>query len=316
MLIAGALGCATRPAPLPGATTRPQPLPGTSVIRLGPGPGQARPVTVMDLETYLVGVVAGEQALGALSPALAREAARLQAVISRTFALAHLGRHAREGFDLCSETHCQVYRRPPEAPRQRVIAEAIAQTKGMVLMFEGRPIDALFHSDCGGRTSAADAIWGGAPHPYLTSVEDGFCARNPAAAWELSVPRDQLREVLNRDGLTRVGARLDGITVVSRDAGGRAVLIALDGERSPLVRGEEFRRVVVAGLGARSLKSLHFTVGRAADGFAFVGRGFGHGAGLCQAGALDRLRAGAQSAEVLAHYYPGARLASIPLSSD
>lgn len=321
-VLSGALGCAARTtappatdAPVPAAVPVPvpaRPFGPDATLRVGPGPGSSGSIERIEMEAYVAGVVSAEQAVGALAPEVARGVVQVQAIVSRTFALAHRGRHEREGFDVCRETHCQLYRPAPARFEGGPLGAAVRATRGQVLQYEDRPIDALFHANCGGHTSAADAIWGGRKSPYLTSVSDEFCARNPAAAWSFTIERERLRQLLNRNELTDVGARLDGLTVVQRDAGGRAVLVALDGDRSPLVRGEELRRVIVQGLGARSMRSLNFDVQRQGDALVFSGRGFGHGAGLCQAGALERLRAGAAPAEVLAYYYPGARLEGSP----
>lgn len=316
-LLLATLGCAARTTPPPTAADRPVlPAAPEATLRVGPGPGGSGPVEVVELESYVAGVVAAEQAVGTLPASVARGVVQVQAVISRTFALAHRGRHGREGFDVCRDTHCQLYRPATAGFVASALGAAVRATRGQVLQYQNRPIDALFHANCGGHTSAADAIWGGEKQPYLTSVSDEFCSRNPAAAWSFTIDRSRLRELVNRDGLTDVGTRLDGLTVVQRDAGGRAVLIAIDGERSPLVRGEELRRVIVQGLGPRSMRSLNFDVQRRGDILLFSGRGFGHGAGLCQAGALERLRLGATPAEVLAYYYPGARLGGPPLGPD
>ena len=87
--------------------------------------------------------------------------------------------------------------------------------------------------------------------------------------------------------------------------------VALHGSREAIVRGEEFRAVLARTFGARSVRSALFDVRREGDRILFEGRGFGHGVGLCQAGAISRLRAGATSAAVLQRYFPGTRLARL-----
>ncbi len=75
------------------------------------------------------------------------------------------------------------------------------------------------------------------------------------------------------------------------------------------MRGDEFRQVLTRAFGPRAIRSTRFDVRRTGAMFTFSGRGFGHGVGLCQAGALARLRAGATPADVLRYYYPGIVLA-------
>jgi stage II sporulation protein D len=117
---------------------------------------------------------------------------------------------------------------------------------------------------------------------------------------------------LNTDTRTRVGKELREIKVAQRDDGGRAVLIALKGTRDLTVRGEHLRAVLTNTFGAKSIRSARFEVSRQGARFVFTGKGYGHGVGLCQAGAYARLRAGALPEQVLARYYPGTRLIALP----
>ena len=95
---------------------------------------------------------------------------------------------------------------------------------------------------------------------------------------------------------------------MERDRGGRAVLVALRGTRESRVRGEDLRAVLGRVFGPKSIQSTSFAIERDGSRFVFSGRGYGHGVGLCQAGALARLKAGARPEQVLARYYPGTRL--------
>jgi stage II sporulation protein D len=263
----------------------------------------------VSLDDYVRGTVSAEVWVPATEdPAVAERIFELQALVARTYAVANLGRHASDGFDLCSTTHCQVFRNGggTRSHWAEAIDEAIARTRGQVILFEDAPILALFHANCGGATSAAQAIWGGTVRPYLVSVVDGDqCARAPGATWRTPLAREALTRALDADPRTIVGGRLDSIDIVQADAAGRATLVALTGARSPVVRGEELRLVLVRAFGTRSVRSPRFTVQREGDSFVFAGTGIGHGAGLCQFGAMARLRAGAAPAEVIGFYYPG-----------
>ena len=75
--------------------------------------------------------------------------------------------------------------------------------------------------------------------------------------------------------------------------------------------GEEFREALTRAWGARTIRSTRFTLERAGLTYVFAGQGFGHGVGLCQAGALARVRAGASPAAVLQRYYPGTALVTM-----
>jgi stage II sporulation protein D len=186
-----------------------------------------------------------------------------------------------------------------------VARDAVQRTVGEILWFADAPAQAVFHADCGGHTSNAAAVWGGVGPAYLCGSSDDGPARNAHAAWTYEASSSALRTALNRDARTSVGSKLDRIEVSGRDAAGRAEMITLRGTRTFIIRGEVFRDVIARALGVRTLKSTLFSVTKTRDAFVFSGRGFGHGVGLCQAGARARLKAGDSPDEVLEHYYPG-----------
>jgi stage II sporulation protein D len=238
----------------------------------------------------------------------------VQAVITRTYAVSHAGRHAREGYDLCATTHCQLYE-PSRLPTSRwtqAATDALRRTTGIVLWYDTAPARAVFHADCGGHTSAAASVWGGRDRPYLLAIRDDGPADTAHMAWRFEISHPRLMRALNADPRTRVGDRLDTIEVLDRDAAGRAERVALHGRREVIVRGEDLRDVLTRAFGARTIRSTNFSVHRDRGLFAFDGRGFGHGVGLCQAGALAWLRAGATPAAVLQRYFPGTMLLTLP----
>jgi stage II sporulation protein D len=166
----------------------------------------------------------------------------------------------------------------------------------------------VFHADCGGHTSAASAVWGGSAPAYLAGQEDNGPAGSAHSEWTFETRIDALRAALNADPRTAVGEKLENVEIAGRDDAGRAEKIVLRGSHTFVVRGEVFREVVTRRFGPRTLKSTLFSVKKAHGVFSFSGRGYGHGVGLCQAGALARLRAGESPEEVLAHYFPGTSL--------
>ena len=234
----------------------------------------------------------------------------VQAVIARTYAAAHVGRHQRDGYDLCSTTHCQLYQpgRLKTSSWARLAVEASQNTSSQILWFDSAPATALFHADCGGHTSSATDIWGGASRPYLAGFADDGAAGSAHVTWRYEVGRDELVAALNADSRTRVGKLLRDISVTKRDSGGRATVVVLNGSREPVVRGEELRAVLNRTFGVKAIRSTRFQITRSGQRFVFAGQGYGHGVGLCQAGAYARLKAGARPEQVLARYYPGTRL--------
>src|SRR5262249_33444569 len=134
--------------------------------------------------------------------------------------------------------------------------------------------------------------------PYLRSVPCDLCRGSPDASWRADLPLAQL------DAVLAAGGRLTGLTVVERGAGGHARTVRLDGTGRTL-SGEQLRLAPGRALGWSTVKSAPFTVERAGGDLRFVGRGFGHGVGLCEAGAAELARRGAGYREILARYLPG-----------
>jgi stage II sporulation protein D (peptidoglycan lytic transglycosylase) len=309
LLAAGCSAPATR-ATLPSA--RPA---APSTIRVGIREGNRITIRKVPLETYVQAAILSEFAPPSGDNDVVERMLEVQAVIGRTYALAHLGRHEAEGFDVCATTHCQLFE-PGRLTTSRWApqsAEAIRRTIGTVLWFGRSPAEALFHADCGGRTSRADEVWTGAGRPYLISVVDDGPAETAHTSWRYEASDTALIAALNKDARTRVGARLRGIQVLERDAAGRAEQIAIHGSEERVVRGEDLRDVLGQSFGGRAIRSTRFTIEHSDGTFVFDGRGFGHGVGLCQAGALARIRAGAKLPAVLETYFPGTKLVALTI---
>jgi len=304
LALAWACGPAAPPR-MPGAVA---PL-APRVVRVGTPDGRGR-VREMPIEEYVLASVLTELAPSGSDRAAARRAFEVQAIVARTYAAANMGRHASQGFDLCDSTHCQLVdvRRLSNAPWRDVAREAVRATDGLVLTYQGRPIQALYHADCGGHTSAADAVWAGAPVPYLVGRPDDLPQGRRHQTWTLEATGRQIAGAVSRDGGPSPGGDVSRIEVVERDPGGRVVRVTLEGSRRITLRGTEFRAALSGALGATALRSTLFTVSRSNGRFVFEGRGFGHGVGLCQIGALARARAGHTPRDILAFYYPGAVL--------
>ena len=310
-------GCASRPGKPPAAEATagrgpawPEPiLPARVKVRLSTKGGPR--VITLPLDEYVLGAVRAEVLPSTLRAAPANRALDVQAIVSRTYAAANLGRHAADGYDVCDTTHCQVYRAAAAGEgHDDAAARAVNATQGKVLTFQGRVIQALFHADCGGHTASAASVWGGVEAPYLESVDDWFCARRPASAWTFDAEEGRVVRALNADPRTRIGTRFRRVEVASRDASGRALAVTLIGSNTISVRAEVFRAVMTQAFGPRSIRSTWFEVAGDRSRLHFSGVGFGHGVGLCQGGALRRVEARQTPSEILAHYFPGTRLQS------
>ena len=262
------------------------------------------------LEAYVFGVLAGESSFED-----EREALKAQAVVSRTYALRNLRRHAREGFDLCDSTHCQRFvRAGDESSRPdfyALLRRVVSETAGQTLRDrQGRVAEVYFSASCGGMTSDLSKLWDtdGPPPVHLRGVRDDACATESHARWTDAIPAPKLLKALQADERSDVGARLDAVRVLSRDHTGRVERIALEGERRRVLRGWDFKIIVGRTLGWNVLRSSRFDVSRAGLNFVFRGGGFGHGLGTCQAGSHVMAARGATYRQILEKYLPGTTL--------
>jgi len=262
-------------------------------------------ISSADLEKYVAGVLAGEAAT-----IKSRAALEAMAVVVRTWARRSRGRHRSEGFDFCSLTHCQVFRAAADVgPHSQAQLAALA-TRGEVLNYGNGLADLYFGADCGGVTEAAGNVWPDKRAPYLISKPDPYCAASEHARWQQTISLEGISAIL-RDGLgLRLGAGLRDLSVSAQDESGRArTLVAVTAESVPFpVDANQFRYAVDRRLGWNVLKSNLYTVERRGGLLVFTGRGLGHGVGLCQAGADQMGRMGADPATILAAYFPGTRL--------
>ncbi|HTT60817.1 MAG TPA: SpoIID/LytB domain-containing protein [Bryobacteraceae bacterium] len=252
----------------------------------------ARGAAVLDLplERYVAGVLAGESSTFRSDAAL-----RAMAVAVRTYAVRMRGRHAAEGYDFCSTTHCQRVDLEGITPRLASIAE---ETAGELVWFEGKPALTLYTRDCGGRTEAG-------VEPYLKGHPDAYCTRAGAGRWQWSGDPAGIAQALLASGL-RTPRPVEGIAIVSRTDSGRALTLSLEGagESVPISAGS-FRFAIGRALGWNTVRSDLYEIQSAGGRLLFQGRGSGHGVGLCQRGAEQMGAEGRTDRDILAFYYPG-----------
>jgi stage II sporulation protein D len=264
----------------------------------------------MSLEEYVLGVVAAEGSMEDQTEAL-----KALAVAARTYAVKNLGRHAHDGFDFCTTTHCQRFLLPNQTssdkrgrarPPNGRAADAVRATADEVLRDDaGQLVDSYFSASCGGHTANLQTLWNANAPAYLQGIPDEYCATGPHSSWTDVISTTRLQRALRTDVRTDVGARLNNILVRRRDATGRAELIEIDGERQRMVSGWDFKLIVGRALGWNRLKSSRFEIARSGSDFIFRGSGFGHGLGLCQEGAHAMAKRGASYQQILAKYFPG-----------
>ncbi|MBV8340032.1 MAG: SpoIID/LytB domain-containing protein [Candidatus Eremiobacteraeota bacterium] len=260
-------------------------------------------IDVVELEDYLYSVVGSEVA--ASTPASALQA---QAVVARTYAVAHLGAHEDLGFDLRAGDQDQAYN--GIAAESAPVVNAVDATRGVVMLY-GDHLASAYYSACdGGYTSDGRAL--NDPQPYLQAVRDPYCPMSPYMQWSASVPLTDLIA-----GLAARGAIAQGVAA-SEVRGVRPGPVDASGRLQTVVLGLRGGDVSVAGTafrfaaGARLVKSTRITALHLDGDLVRVsGEGYGHGVGMCQLGARGMSEAGLGVYAILDFYYPGAILTQL-----
>ncbi|WP_320675908.1 SpoIID/LytB domain-containing protein [Prochlorococcus sp. MIT 1300] len=286
-------------------------------------------VEKVPLQRYLEGVVPHE--IGSSSP---KAALGVQAVLARTWALANSHRFLIDGYHLCSNTQCQVYKDPNYA--NSLVKESIKETAGFILSSNKKPIHAVYHASNGGVIASGTEAWAIDPLPYLKTKLDGPPSWNRSYRLPLSTSVD-VKDLLKRgkeaygsnhrrfrwtmtltdsalkDALGEQGKNLIlplEVNVLKRGTSGRVLTLQ--------VRGKKQKFSVILTLDAirrrlPQLPSTLFVVSSPSEGdWRFAGGGFGHGVGLSQAGAIDLASRGWPIERILDHYYPGTNYAPLP----
>ena len=207
----------------------------------------------MPLEDYVRGVVEAEGSMEREPEAL-----KALAIASRTYVLKNLGRHAKDGYDFCTNTHCQRYHPTDPDSLENVpeaISQAVAATKGEVLRDSNNELAAAYFSaSCGGATANIATLWGGNAPPYLRGVRDEYCIGEAHHQWTDVISPARLLKALQTDPRTNVGERLLSIDVLRKDLSGRAEVIGIEGNRRITVKGWDFKIIVGRALGWNLLK--------------------------------------------------------------
>ena len=264
----------------------------------------------MLLEEYLIGVVAGE-----VPASYAYEAIKAQAVAARTYSLYSIQKHgcnSCDEADICtSSSCCQAYctdERMKEkwgeeyAYYYSVIASAVMDTAGEVLLYDGKVIDALYHASSGGFTEDSEHVYSNAI-PYLRSVESPHEVGSRLEG-EKTFTRQAFVSLVN-GAFPNAGLEEDKlfsqVEIMSTYASGRVELLRLGDEG---VTGKQARKVF-------GLDSSLFTVEVTEEQVIFYTKGFGHGVGMSQSGANGMALDGADYKTILLHYYTGVTIGVI-----
>jgi stage II sporulation protein D len=257
------------------------------------------------------GVLAREMPTGKGTENL--EALKALAVCVRTYAIQKM-KDGKVYFDIYADTRDQVYGGvDDESP---ITNEATDETQNLILKYDGNPAIIFYHSTCGGCTESAENVFTKEPIPYLITVKDGDepnCVISPRFNWEEKYSRELIVDRLkNYSLIENKNYTLEDISVMSRFNSGRVKELEINliddsgAEHLLVLRGNEIRSIIRNADGKSILWSNMFDVSTYSNYIILTGKGFGHGVGLCQWGAISLSKKGWSYDEILSHYYPGA----------
>ncbi len=242
-------------------------------------------INELPFEKYIEGVIAAETGEN-----WAIEALKAQAVISRTYAIYQKILNAGKDYHITSSVFHQVYKGDNT---NEIISGAVKETKGEILTYEGKPIEAFYHSTCKGKTELPDVVWGKS-YPYLKSVP---CRgeHSPYEHWQRRFRLDEIEKALGLNSIK-------DMRITSFTSTGRVELLKAVTEDTEIeIKAIDLRKL----LGYKELPSTHFSLTIEGGDIIFEGGGYGHGVGLSQWGALELANEGKNYKEILEYYYSG-----------
>lgn len=251
-------------------------------LKCFPDMGKLVLINICDIEQYIAGVVKAEG-----GPGKNIEYFKSQALLVRSYMYKYFNRHVLDTYNLCDNTHCQAFY---GITSDSVILRAALETKGMVILdHDSVLISSAFHSNCGGETSLSENVWLSG-HPYLKKVIDPYCTASRNAKWNKTIPLHEWREYLIKCGYTPVNSdpSVYNFSQITRLSDYRLGSFSLPFTR---IRND------------MNLRSSFFSVLADANTVTLRGRGYGHGVGLCQEGAMVMAAKGFNFKQIIDFYF-------------
>jgi len=247
-------------------------------------------VNICDFETYIAGVVRAEG-----GPGKNIEYFKTQAVIARTYMYKYFQKHVTDRFNLCDITHCQVFN---GITNDTLIIRAELETKDQVILGpDSTLVISAFHSNCGGETSPSEDVWL-TNQPYLKKITDPFCTGSRNARWQMSISIKEWTGYLKKMGYTG-------------DDDNTSLLTFSQNNRLKDFRAGDFSIPLRQIRTDLNLRSAFFSLAASGDSVVLSGRGYGHGVGLCQEGAMMMALKDFDYKQIIKFYYTGVIIADI-----
>lgn len=261
--------------------------------------GTLNVINVVDLEKYIKGVLYHE-----ISHKWPMEVIKAQAVAARSYAIYSMEQSKVRDFDVTNDIYSQVYG-GKNSERYRT-GLAVDETKGEVLIYNGKILPAFFHATCGGVTESVSEVWN-MDLPPLRGGLCPYCKKSPHMKWKRNFRLKDIQSKLNLRGY-KIGL-IRSIEVAERNLSDRIKSLKITSRDGQVLRvsGKDFRDIV----GPNDIRSNSYDVVMRGYYVDFYGRGWGHGVGLCQWGAYGMSQLQFDYKAILRHYYPGSRLADM-----
>ncbi|MCX5783862.1 MAG: SpoIID/LytB domain-containing protein [Elusimicrobia bacterium] len=263
--------------------------------------GTVTVIEELDIEEYLCGVLPYE-----MGPEWPLQALKAQAVTARTYVLTENKKFKDAGFHVSADVRSQMY--GGSAYTAPSILTAVRSTAGEVLSYKGKLVPAFYHASCGGATASSE-VWGGEAVRPLSGVPCKYCKNIKKFQWTIKISAEQILDFLAQIGLN--SNKLRGLRISKKDKLGRATLLEFKTKNGSIsAKSGDFCRY--AGRGGFKSVFISRIIHRGND-FEIMGRGSGHGVGLCQEGAKQMALNKKDYRRILKYYYPGAEITGYAL---
>jgi stage II sporulation protein D len=247
-------------------------------------------INTLDVEKYIAGVVKAEGGSGK-----DEEYFKTQAVIARTYTYKYFAKHNIDRYNLCDDTHCQAFNGIID---DSLIINSVQSTKGLVITTpDSNLIISTFHSNCGGETSPSEFAWV-TGQSYLKRTVDPYCGNSRNSHWEKDISINEWMNFLKKNSFQE---NIVDTSLFNFEQPSRVQDYKVGSFSVPL-------RTIRA---AFDLRSTFFSVKVVSDSLHLNGRGYGHGVGLCQEGAMNMATKGFTYQEIINFYYSGVLIMDI-----
>lgn len=287
------------------------------VINIIPDGAELRIINLLSVEQYLKGVIPREMPSGKGNEYY--EALKAFAICARTYTVSKI-RENKKLFDVFADTRDQVY--GGSKTEKEIMNNVVDETRGLILTYDDKPAVTFYHSTCGGYTEDAKNVFPNMELPYLRVVKDGdepYCSISPKFTWtEVLSEKSFIQRLVSSGYLDGSDYTVKDLNINSTFKSGRINELEIDlsdnnnKTKSVKIYGNKIRYVIRTGDNKSILESNNFNIKKdSQDNIVINGKGYGHGVGLCQWGALAQSRNGKSYEEILSFYYPGTKIESI-----